>query len=309
MIRPEGSWVALVTPFTHADAVDLVGLRALIDFQVTHGTSGLLVMGSAGEATLLSVEERRRIIDVIVETARERIPVFVGTTCSSTRETVELSRYAARVGADGLLLLVPPYVTPSQEAIANHFRTVASAAPLPFALYNNPARVGVNIDPPTIIRLADEIPTFVADKEAMARPAQIEEVLEGTRGRLHVLCCDYPGYGLIFPTLAAGGHGTANIAGNVIPAEMAVLSQRWQTYEDVERTRQLYFSVLPLLRALYWLSNPVVVKAALRILGLPAGGVRLPLEDLRGQRLEELAALLEQLGVQDRYGRLPRGVS
>lgn len=308
MIRPVGSWVALVTPFTDSDTIDGVGLRTLIDRQVTHGSSGLLVMGSAGEATLLSATERRQAIDVSVEAARGRIPVFVGTTCASTRETVELSRDAARAGADGLLLLVPPYVNPSQEAIANHVRAVASATSLPFALYNNPSRVGVNIDPSTIIRLAEEIPTFVADKEAMGRAAQIEEVLEGTGGRLHVLCCDFPGYGLLFSTLAAGGHGTANIAGNVIPQEMASLSQRWRTFEDVERTRRLYFTFLPLLRALYWLSNPIVVKAALRLLGLPAGRVRMPLEDLRGERLSELDTLLDRLGIRERYGRLSKEV-
>jgi 4-hydroxy-tetrahydrodipicolinate synthase len=301
MIRPEGSWVALVTPFTEDDAIDVAGLRRLIDFQIAHGTSGLLVMGSAGEATLLSPDERRQVIDAAVETASNRIPIFVGTTCLSTRETVELSRYAGRAGADGLLLLVPPYVNPSQDAIAEHFKAVASAVSLPVAIYNNPSRVGVNIDPPTIVRLAEEIPTLVADKEAMGRASQIEEVLAGTRGRLRVLCCDFPGYGLVFPTLGGGGHGTANIAGNVIPREMADLSRPWQTFEDVERTRRLYFEFLPLLQALYWLSNPIVVKAGLRLLGLPAGYVRRPLQDLRGERLQQLPELLNRLGVVARY--------
>ncbi|MBI4279298.1 MAG: 4-hydroxy-tetrahydrodipicolinate synthase [Armatimonadetes bacterium] len=304
MIRPEGSWVALVTPFTEQDTIDVEGLRTLIDFQIAHGTAGLLVMGSAGEATLLSADERRRVTDAAMEATSGRIPVFVGTTCLSTRETVELSRYAERARADGLLLLVPPYVNPSQDAIAGHFRAVASAVSLPLAVYNNPSRVGVNIDPPTIIRLAEEIPTLVADKEAMGRAAQVEEVLEGTGGRLRVLCCDFPGYGLLFPTLGAGGHGTANISGNVIPREMAEMSQPWRSMDDVQRTRRVYFQCLPLLRAMYWLSNPIVVKAALRLLGLPAGRVRAPLEDLRGGRLEQLGGLLDQLGVTSRYGRV-----
>ncbi len=301
MVRPEGSWVALVTPFTPDDAVDASGLRRLIKFQVACSTSGLLVMGSAGEATLLTPDERRQVIDAAVEAASGRIPIFAGTTCLSTRETVELSRYAERAGTDGLLLLVPPYVNPSQEAIADHFKAVATAVSLPLAIYNNPSRVGVNIDPPTIIRLAEEIPTLVADKEAMGRAAQIEEVLAGTGARLRVLCCDFPGYGLVFPTLGAGGHGTANIAGNVIPREMADLSRPWRTFDDVQRTRKFYFEFLPLLQALYWLSNPIVVKAALRLLGLPAGHVRQPLQDLRGERLQRLSDLLNRLGVVTRY--------
>jgi 4-hydroxy-tetrahydrodipicolinate synthase len=126
---------------------------------------------------------------------------------------------------------------------------------------------------------------------------------------LNVLCCDFPGYGLVFPTLGAGGHGTANIAGNVIPREMADLSRPWRLFEDVERTRRTYFEYLPLLQAMYWLSNPIVVKAALRLMGLPAGHVRAPLQELRGDRLERLAGLLDRLGILTRYRRAGLEVS
>lgn len=276
MLRPTGSWVALVTPFTEAGEVDFAGFERLIDFQVEHGTSGLLIMGSTGEPTLLTPDERREILDRVCAYAQGKIPVFAGTTCGSTVETIALSRYAEQAGADGLLLLVPAYATPPQDGIYLHFKAVAEAVSIPIAVYNNPSRVGVNIDPATIIKLA-EIPNIVADKEAMGNIGQLVEVLRSTNGRLYLLCCDYPGYGLILPTLALGGHGTANIAGNIIPREMAEMSRPWQSWDDVRRTRELYFKYVPLLSALYSQPNPIAVKAALRLMGLPTAALIAPL--------------------------------
>lgn len=300
-MRPIGSWVALVTPFTEAGEVDFAGFERLIDFQVGNGTAGLLIMGSTGEPTLLTLDERQEILDRVCAYAKGKIPVFAGTTCGSTSETIALSRYAERAGADGLLLVVPAYSQPPQEGLYAHFKAVAEAVSIPIAIYNNPSRVGLNIDPATIIRLA-ELPNIVADKEAIGNIGQLVEVIRGTNGRLHLLCCDYPGYGLIIPTLALGGHGTANIAGNVIPREMAEMSRPWRSWDDVGRTRGLYFRFVPLLSALYSLSNPIAVKAALRLMGLPGGPVRRPLVELGGDKLRQLDQLLESLGVKAEYG-------
>ena len=301
MIRPTGSWVALITPFTEDDAVDVAGFQRLIDFHVLHGTDGLLLCGSTGEPSLLTTEEKRAIFDQVLPHARDRIPVFVGTTCGTTAETVELSRYAHGAGADGLLLVVPPYSRPPQEAIYQHFRTVAEAVDLPTAIYNNPSRVGVNIDAETIIRLA-EIPNIVADKEAIPDVAQLAAIMQAVGDRLHLLCCDYPGYSLILPTLALGGHGSANVTGNIIPEEMAAMARPWQTFEDLQRSRELYFRYLPLLKMMYSLSSPVPVKAAVGLLGLPAGRVRRPLPDLAPDHVEKLESLLVSMGVMEKYG-------
>ncbi len=301
MIRPTGSWVALITPFTPDDKIDFEGFERLVDFHVAHGTSGLLLCGSTGEPTLLTMDEKRELFDRVLAYAKGKIPVFVGTTCNTTAETVAHSRYAEKAGADGLLLVVPGYVRPPQEALYEHFKTVAEAVSIPVAIYNNPTRVGVNIDAQTIIRLA-EIPNVVADKEAMPNVSQLDAIMRAAGDKINLLCCDYPGYGLILPTLALGGHGTANVSGNVIPEEMAALSQPWQTIEDVQRTRELYFKYLPLLKALYGVSNPVPVKAAVGLLGLPAGHCRRPLPDMAPDKLEQLRRLMVELGVMDKYG-------
>jgi len=296
MFEMTGSWVALITPYAEDGGIDVAGFHTLIDFHAAHGTDGLILCGSTGEPSLLTTAEKHQVFDQVLPHARDKIPVFVGTTCGSTAETVELSRYAAQAGAGGLLLIVPPYAQPPQDAIYRHFRTVAEAVDLPVAIYNNPSRVGVNIDADTVIRLA-EVPNIVADKEAMPNVGQLAAIRRAVGDRLHLLCCDYPGYGLILPTLAMGGHGTANVAGNVIPAQMAEMSRPWRTFEDVERCRALYFRYLPLLSAMYSLSNPVPVKAAVGLLGLPSGHVRPPLPDMNPDKLRALDNLLVELGV------------
>ena len=303
MIRPSGSWVAIVTPFMPDGTVDYEGFQTLIDFQIAHGTDGVLVMGSTGEATSLSIAERREIITRVVPMAKGRIPTFFGTTAGTTAETVALSEHAAKANADGLLLVVPPYIQPPQDGVYNHFKAVADAIPLPIALYNNPSRVGVNIDPATIAKLA-QLPNMVADKEAMGNVSQLGEVRRLTGASFHLLCCDYPGYGLILPTLALGGHGTANISGNLIPEEMRAMSQPWRDWQDVVRTRELYFKYLPLMSAFYSLSNPIAIKAALRLLGLPGGPVRPPLVELTGDKLQNLTNCLNTLGVKEKYGHV-----
>jgi 4-hydroxy-tetrahydrodipicolinate synthase len=302
MIKPEGSWVAIPTPFTEEDEIDYGGFQKLIHFQVQHGSDGLLLMGSTGESPSLTMDERREILDRVLLYAADKIPVLAGTTCGNTKQTIELSRHAQQTGADGLLLVVPPYLKPTQDGLYEHFKAVAQAVDIPVAIYNNPGRVGVNIDPPTVVELS-KIPNIVADKEAMGNIGQLVRIRREIGEKINLLCCDAPAFSLIIPTLALGGHGTANISGNVIPEEMAELSQPWRSWPDVERTRELLFTYFPLMSALYSFSNPIVVKAALRLLGLPAGHVRRPLLDMGADETTALKNLLDSLGVTQKYGQ------
>ncbi|MFZ5644607.1 MAG: 4-hydroxy-tetrahydrodipicolinate synthase [Bacillota bacterium] len=297
MYKPTGSWVAIPTPFNGDDSVDYEGFKTLIDFQASNGTSCLLVLGSAGETTLLSMEEKKSIIGEVARYSKGKIPVFFGTTCPSTRETTLLSQFAEAEGADGVVLTVPPYLLPPQDAVLDHFLTVGKSVNIPFGLYNNPTRTGVNIEPETIAAIYRQCPNFVADKEAMPRVSQLVEVLKLTGGNVHVLCCDFPKYSIVIPTLALGGHGTANIGGNIIPREMAEMSRPWTGFDQVEKSKALYFKYYPLLKALYTLSNPIVIKAALKLMGLPGGSPRRPYPEYQGPKLEELKALMTELGI------------
>ncbi len=302
LIRPEGSWVAIITPFTPQGKVDLDGYRGLIDFQAANHTSALLIMGSTGEPTTLTLEERRAIIRELGPYCSGKIPVFFGVTMGSTEATVDLARFAQAHGADGIVIVPPPYVTPPQSAVYQYLKTVCDSVEIAVGLYNNPARVVVNINPETIIRLSEECPNLVADKEAMPDVSQLAAVMEGTGGRIRLLCCDSPAYALTIPTLALGGSGTANVTGNVAPREMAEMSQPWKTWEQVKRCRTLYFELLPLMEAVYSAPNPVATKAMVRLLGLPAGYCRAPIPDVTPETRKAMEAVIERFDLKRKYG-------
>jgi 4-hydroxy-tetrahydrodipicolinate synthase len=301
LIYPEGSWVALITPFDAKGRLDIEGFKGLVDFQILNGTSGLLLMGSTGEPTSLSQEERREIIKEMALYCRGKIPVFFGVTCGSTEATVELAQYAQEKGADGIMLVVPPYAAPPQPAVYGYLKTICQSVDIAVAVYNNPARVIVNIDPPTIIRLLEECPNLVADKEAVPGVAQLTSVMEGTGGRLRLLCCDAPNYALVIPTLGMGGHGTANVTGNAAPKEMAELSRPWRSWEDVVRGRKLYFEYLPLMEAAYSATNPVAIKAMVKLMGLPSGDPRPPLPRIEGEKLKPLEEVIRRFKLKEKY--------
>jgi 4-hydroxy-tetrahydrodipicolinate synthase len=302
LIRPEGSWVALITPFDEKGRVDMEGFKRLVDFQARNGTSGLLLMGSTGEPTSLTLEERKKIITEMAPYCKNKIPVFFGVTCGSTEATIELSRYAQEKGADGIMLVVPPYVAPPQPAVYKYLKDVCQSVDIAVAVYNNPARVIVNIDPSTIVKLFNECPNLVADKEAVPNVAQLASVIEGTEGHIRLLCCDAPNYALTIPTLGMGGHGTANVTGNAAPREIAELSKPWKSWEDVAKGRELYFKYLPLMEAAYSATNPVAIKAMVKLMGLPSGDPRPPLPKIEGGKLKPLEDVIRRFGLKEKYG-------
>ena len=302
LIRPEGSWVAIVTPFAANGELDLGVMRSLVDFHAANGTSTLLVMGSTGEPTMLTLEERKRIIKEITPYGKGKLNIFYGVTMGSTDMTISLARYAQEQDADGIVLVVPPYLCPSQDAVLEYLLDVCRSVDIAVGLYNNPARVVANVDPKTIIKVFNEVPNLVADKEAMPSVGQLAAVQEGTGGKLHILCCDSPVYGLTIPTLALGGKGTANVSGNIHPRMVAEMSQPWTNWTDVERTRKCYFEMLPIMDACYAATNPVAVKAFVRLLGFPVGECRKPLLPPSKAIQEAMITLIEQYDLKKMYG-------
>jgi 4-hydroxy-tetrahydrodipicolinate synthase len=302
MTNLQGSWVAMPTPFTEDDKIDYEGFATLIDRQIKYGTSQLFILGSAGETTLLTLEEKKTIIKEVISMTRGRIPVFFGAAALTTDGSVELAQYCEKQGADGVIFTVPPYVLINQHAAFTHMDTCMSSVDIPCGIYNNPSRLGVQIQPETIKALSDAHPNFVVDKEAMSSVEQLVQVQRLCQGKVKIMCCDFPKYSIVLPTLAVGGTGTANIGGNIIPEEAALYSRPWTSMEIIEECRASYFKWFPLLQALYTFSNPVVIKAALRILGLPGGHLRKPYEEYTGQKLKDLEKLMGELGVIDKYG-------
>jgi len=302
MDKPGGSWVAIPTPFNADGAVDIGGFRAIVDFHCKHNTDMLFCLGSAGEATMLSLDERKNVVHNMVRICEGRIPVYFGAAMSNTADTVSFARWCESEGAGGLGFTAPYYLLPPQEAVRQHLLTAMQSVSIPVGIYNNPSRTGINIEPDTIEFLARECENFVVDKEAMADVRQLVEVRRRVGDRIRLLCCDFPKYSILIPTLALGGNGAANIGGNVIPEEMALMAREWTSMAIMNECRETYFRFFPLLEALYWFSNPIVIKAALTILGLPVGGLRAPYQDLRGKKFDELRALMDELGVIRKYG-------
>ncbi len=301
MVNLSGSFVALPTPFTPDDKIDFDGFGVLIERQIKYGTSMLFVLGSAGEVTLLTLEEKKSIVREVIKIAAGRIPVFFSASSATTDQSIEFARYCESEGADGVIFTVPPYVLIPQTAAFAHFDACMSAVSIPCGIYNNPSRLGVLVEPETIKRLSDLHPNFVVDKEAQGSVEQLVQVQRLCGGKVKIMCCDFPKYSIVLPTLAVGGTGTANIGGNIIPEEAAFYSRPWTSTEIMESSRAEYFKWFPLLQQLYTFSNPIVIKAALNILGLPGGHLRRPYQDYTGRRLEDLEKMLGEMGVIDKY--------
>ena len=299
-----GSWPALVTPFTDRDEVNVESLRRLVQFHMENRSDGVLLMGSTGEAILLTAEERNRVIDAAIDEAGGKVPVMVGVAAVSTRQTIENARYARDAGADCGLLVQPPYIKPTQAGLYNYFKDVADAVDLPLVIYNNPERCGVNVEPETVARLAQH-PNIVAVKEAGPNPYGVMRMIELTRGEFNVLCCDCAFYALIPVVMASGGKGTSNVTGCLCPREFAELSQPWESYGDVLATREHLYRLLPLIRMLYSESNPVPLKAALNMVGADVGRPRRPLLELSDANVKTLRQTMERLGIlnEDSYQR------
>jgi 4-hydroxy-tetrahydrodipicolinate synthase len=302
-MKLEGSFVALITPFNADGAVDFGAFRTLIDFHERHGTAAVLIMGSTGETSLLAPEEKKRIV---VETARMKgkMPIFFGCTGNNTESTIASVRFARDNGADGAILAAPAYICASEADIEKFFLDVADASDLPLGIYNNPPRVKTDLHWDNLLRLFRH-PNYVVHKESTARVAQVAQVL-AARPDVAVMCCDSPNLGLVVPTMSLGGHGTANMTGNIAPAEMAVLSAPWTSNQAADSFRRTYLKLLPLLHFTYSAINPVAVKSLMKALGLPAGDLRRPLTGLDGEALAKGVRIVQELGLTAAYGYQPK---
>ncbi|MEG1895804.1 MAG: dihydrodipicolinate synthase family protein, partial [Oscillospiraceae bacterium] len=219
----------------------------------------------------------------------------------TTEASVEFAKFCEAEGADGVIFTIPPYVLIPQNAVFEHMDTCMSATNLPCGIYNNPSRLGVNVEPATIKKLADKHQNFIVDKEAMPNVNQLVQVKRLCGDQINMLCCDYPKYAIVVPTLALGGSGTANIGGNIFPEEAAKYSRPWTDMKIIEECRTEYFKWFPLLGELYQLSNPIVIKAALNILGLPGGHMRKPYLDYAGPHYDALVKMMDEMGVIKKY--------
>lgn len=304
-LRIEGSFVASVTPFDERGAVDFGAFRELIERQRQYGTRAILFMGSTGEPSLLAPEEKKKLIVETVKMRPAGMAFFYGCTGPSAAQVIESVDFAKDAGADGAIIAAPPYICGSEEDIEQFYVEVADSVSLPLGIYNNPPRVKTDLHWSHLLRLFRH-PNIVIHKESTTRVGQVAQIL-AAKPDVTVMCCDSPNLGLVVPTMSLGGHGTANMGGNLIPAEMAAISKPWTSYAEAQAFKETYLRMLPVLHFNYSAINPVAVKSLMKACGLPAGSLRKPLRNLEGEPLAAGLRIVRELELDKKYGfKLPR---
>jgi 4-hydroxy-tetrahydrodipicolinate synthase len=293
--RFAGLSVAIVTPFRDG-TLDSARLREQIAFQVAAGTTCICPVGTTGESPTLTHDEHERVIAESVQAAAGRVLVMPGTGSNSTAEAVRLTKFAARAGADAALVVGPYYNRPTQQGIYEHFKALAECVDIPICVYNIPARTGRNIEPETIIRLA-ELPGIAMVKEATGSLDQASQVLAATD--LTLLSGDDS---MTLPLLAIGGRGVISVVGNLVPADMKALCDSFDA-GDLAAARAWHLKLFTLCRDLLGLaSNPIPIKAALAMMGRDTGDVRLPLVPLEPAHADKLRRAIVDYGLRPQPG-------
>lgn len=285
-----GSMVALVTPFQQGK-IDQPVLEKLVDIHVRSGTHAIVPCGTTGESATLSHDENERVVEMVIEKVGGRIPVIAGTGSNATSEAIRMTRSAQAAGADGSLQVAPYYNRPSQEGLYSHFMKIADAVSIPLVLYNIPSRTGVNIELNTFLRLAEH-ENIVAVKEASGKIDVAAQLVRETD--LAVLAGDDS---MILPILALGGKGVVSVAANVMPTSMANIVDAF--FEgDLEKSRSLYYQLLPLFKALFVEVNPVPIKTIMSFTGIMSAELRSPLAPLKPENKAFLRTVAEGMALE-----------
>jgi 4-hydroxy-tetrahydrodipicolinate synthase len=291
-----GVGTALITPFTRSGALDEAGVKRLARRQIDGGVHFLVPCGTTGETPTLSDDERRRVVELVVEESAGRVPVLAGAGGYDTKEVIHAAQTMEKAGAQGLLSVTPYYNRPTPEGLYQHFKAIAESTGLPIVLYNVPGRTGCNIDAATCVRLAT-IPKVVGVKEASGNIQQMAEICRMVPEDFLVLSGDDA---VTLPLMAMGGRGIISVASNEIPAEMVQMVEAAES-GAYQTARTWHQKLLPLLLVNFVESNPGPVKFAMAAMGLCEEVYRLPMVPPRDVSKQKILAVLAELG-------LPTGV-
>lgn len=289
----EGTYVAMVTPFTKDEEIDEEGFRSNINFLIDNGVNGLLAAGTTGESATLSHDEHKKVIEILIDEVDGRVETLAGAGSNSTKEAIDLVKFSEDAGADAALVITPYYNKPQQHGLIDHYQVISDASDIPIIAYNVPSRTGVNLDVDTIVELA-KIDSVDAIKEASGSIDKISEIyralsLEGLEEDFNILSGED---GLTLPIMALGGTGVISASANVDPRRMVLMVDSMLN-EDYQRAQELHYEMINLIKALFVESNPVPAKTAMRIMGLPSGPLRQPLADMKDENVEILKKALK----------------
>ena len=285
-----GLAVAITTPFRDGE-VDIAALKRQVEFHVNAGTNCLCPVGTTGESPTLTHDENEQVIAEVVQAAAGRIKVMAGTGSNSTAEALRLTKRAAADGADAALVVAPYYNKPTQQGFVEHFKVIGETVDLPICVYNIPGRTGKNIEPDSICRLG-ELENITLVKEATGSLDQASEILNNSN--LTLLSGDDS---LTLPLMSIGGSGVISVVGNIIPQDMMALISAFDS-GDIAAAQQWHHKLFPLCRDMLGLStNPIPIKAAMAMLGMDSGELRLPMTPLSELEVAQLRKTLENYGL------------
>lgn len=284
---------AMVTPFDEAGELDLKRTEQLVDRLIVGGNDALVINGTTGESPTVFYPQKMELFKAAVSACAGRVPIIANVGDNCTADTVSFARDVEKLGVDAFMCVVPYYNKPPQEGLYRHFSAIAAAVDLPIVLYNIPGRCVINMEASTTLRLAHDCDNIVAIKEASGKMDQISEIIEGMPDDFDVYSGDDSA---TLEIMKRGGSGVISTIGNVCPARMKEITTlcgegRW------DEARRAHDALLPLMDGLFKTSNPILVKEALKLVGFPVGGVRLPLVDATCAQSAELKATMEAVGV------------
>ncbi|HID19382.1 MAG TPA: 4-hydroxy-tetrahydrodipicolinate synthase [Methanophagales archaeon] len=294
MIKIEGVYPALITPFTKDDEVDEEGLRRLVEYEIEGGVAGIVPCGTTGESATLSLEEHERVVGVVADCST--VPVIAGSGSNNTKEAIALTKYAEDVGADACLVITPYYNKPNVKGLKEHFKLIGDAVDIPLIVYNIPSRTGQNVNAETMVELAAEVENIKGVKEASGDLKQIGTIIKAVAEQgldfTVVAGDDF----LTLPIMSLGGKGVISVAANIAPKQMSEMVDAMLKGE-MERAMGINIRLYPMFEAMFLETNPIPVKKAAEMMGLPAGHVRLPLGALSASNVEKLRKVLEGQGM------------
>jgi 4-hydroxy-tetrahydrodipicolinate synthase len=290
--RLAGCGTALVTPFARDGHIDERALQSLVEWQLAEGVHFLVPCGSTGEAATMTPDEQRRVIEIVAQTAKGRVPIVAGAASNDTQRAIAFSKTAKAAGATHLLHTSPMYNKPPQRGIVAHYRAIAEAVDLPIVMYNVPSRTGSNVEAKTTLALA-ATPGIIAIKEASGNLGQITDILRDRPPHFSVLSGDDE---MTLAVMAAGGDGIISVISNATPRLMSELCDCMRE-GDVAGARERHFRLLPWMRAAFLESNPLPVKAALAMMRKIENVLRLPLVPLDEKHAGALRSALAAVGV------------
>ena len=289
----KGSGVAIVTPMKENLDVDFDKLEELINFQIDNGTDAIIIAGTTGESSTLTMEEHRRVIQAAVEFTKHRVPVVAGTGSNCTRTAIHLTKEAEEDGADAALIVTPYYNKATQKGLIAHYGQIASETKLPIILYNVPGRTGCNLMPETVATLVKENENIVGLKEATGNMAQASKTMYLCDGKLEM----YSGEdGLVVPLLSIGGLGVISVIANIAPRQTHDMVMSYLE-GDLEQARQMQLKSLPLVDALFSEVNPIPVKKALNLMGMQVGSLRSPLCEMGEENAKKMEQAMQDFGL------------